>query len=74
MCSTVGMFKGHPGRRVGTSSSYGMTLAVNSGAHSFDSPAFSSVLSCPVELLIFFFSVLLSLSPFLLFATTKVRF
>ena len=37
--------------------------------------AFSSILSCPVELLIFFFffpSVLLSLGEFLLLAITKV--
>lgn len=54
------VFEGHTSRGVGTSCSYGVTLAVNSGAHSFDSLAFSSILSFPVELLIIFFFFALS--------------
>ena len=53
---------------------YYIILAMSPAACSFGSPAFSTILSCPVELLIFFFffSVLLSFSTFLLFAITKV--
>ena len=53
---------------------YYITLAMSPAASSFGSPAFSTILSCPVELLIFFFffSVFLSFSMFLLFAITKV--
>lgn len=69
----VEMFKVRASGGIGASYSYGMTLAVNPAAHSVDSPVFPSIPSCPVELLIiFFFSVLLSLCQFLLLAITKL--
>lgn len=52
----VEIFEGRAGEGIGTSCAYGMTLAMNSVAHSFGSPGFSSILSSPVELPILLFS------------------
>lgn len=55
VCSVVEIFEGRAGEGIGTSCAYGMTLAMNSVAHSFGSPGFSSILSSPVELPILLF-------------------
>lgn len=54
VCNVV-TFKGCTGGAIGTSFSYGMTLALNPAAQSFGSPAFLSILSCPLERPIIFF-------------------